>query len=316
MDHNATRLPPQKTRRPLPHCCYKGCNTSVSDTKITLFKFPQDPARRSRWLDFVDKADRTQPYGQLHMCDLHFSRNYLSINPRRKRLIGEAIPSGTLPKEHIFVVEPLVNADKDTAYSPKVNDDNFSLIDGGDESDADDGTVVPPNDSDLVEYENASIIIDGDLSNNECLPENDGDNVDADNNDEYLEETDVNDETPSSSIEKIKVEKVTRKRQFDEAIAESTTPMKNRCKPKINKKTHKLRSSPLEPIHKSADDESTTLRPEITQFIFNGMEYVQMPKSIYMADVGKLKAELDVYKRVITTFKQQLSLLENVNANE
>lgn len=54
-------------------------------------------------------------------------------------------------------------------------------------------------------------------------------------------------------------------------------------------------------------EESLQKLCEITTFIFNGEEFVQMPKRVYLAERHHLESQLRVYKDLISNLKNQLS---------
>lgn len=58
----------------------------------------------------------------------------------------------------------------------------------------------------------------------------------------------------------------------------------------------------------TAKTEEPLFKPsEVTTFIFNGEEFVQMPKRVYLAERDHLESQLRVYKELISNLKNQLA---------
>lgn len=310
-----------RTRRPLWCCSYVGCESKEGNANITLFQFPKDPVRRLRWLAVANPDDQLQPDTPKYMCDLHFSRDFLSLNSRRKQLVGEAVP---FVKVH-YSEDPAVNYDEEVMVANNISEMfvNQSILGGVDDDDDDDAATEDPSVVDPYEGDRDKMVVLEIISNDDDDGAGDGDenqlNDCLDNclNDEdtggkdqvtFPAKTEQEENCSNENLDSTRQPKSIKRRITDDS--DDSTTKKKICQQKsrsIFVKSRKIvEEEPAPPI----------LRPEITQFIFNGMEYVQMPKSIYIADMEKLKSELNVYKRTIDMVKQQLSLLDDLNANE
>ncbi|XP_058454410.1 uncharacterized protein LOC131432265 [Malaya genurostris] len=72
-------------------CVYRNCEVnSHSNPERTLFQFPKDEERASKWC-LAGAVDPIET-GPLFMCDLHFSRIYMCFSARRKMLLNMAVP--------------------------------------------------------------------------------------------------------------------------------------------------------------------------------------------------------------------------------
>ena len=72
-------------------CAYKNCDTQCNNTNnFTLFAFPKDPERFEKWVE-ISQCSHV-PDSQKFLCEKHFDRIYICRNPRRKTLVGEAVP--------------------------------------------------------------------------------------------------------------------------------------------------------------------------------------------------------------------------------
>ncbi|XP_037041188.1 uncharacterized protein LOC119077915 isoform X2 [Bradysia coprophila] len=71
-------------------CIYRGC-TNKGTSEPTLFAFPKDEARRNLWLDLAGRSGHTLQKSD-SLCELHFGRQYISSNQRRKVLVGLSVP--------------------------------------------------------------------------------------------------------------------------------------------------------------------------------------------------------------------------------
>ncbi|KAG4074713.1 hypothetical protein HA402_008811 [Bradysia odoriphaga] len=71
-------------------CIYRGC-TNKGTSELTLFAFPKDEARRNLWLDLAGRSGHTLQKSD-SLCELHFGRQYISSNQRRKVLVGLSVP--------------------------------------------------------------------------------------------------------------------------------------------------------------------------------------------------------------------------------
>lgn len=84
-------FPSHGMNRSKKYCLYRDCPTnSANNPDITLFKFPNNKERASKWCELgaVDPSDARPRF----MCELHFSRIYKCSSVRRKMLVNTAIP--------------------------------------------------------------------------------------------------------------------------------------------------------------------------------------------------------------------------------
>lgn len=74
-------------------CVFDGCRSRGDTPGRTLFIFPlRDPDRLQQWLEVTGCTVQDLDQMARHVCDLHFHSKYFSNNPRRKVLVGQAVP--------------------------------------------------------------------------------------------------------------------------------------------------------------------------------------------------------------------------------
>ena len=78
---------------------------------------------------------------------------------------------------------------------------------------------------------------------------------------------------------------------------------------KILNTTKKQKKSLEVPSVEIGHEDLETISSEVTTFIFQGEEYVQMPKNFYIREKQNLMKRLKKYEKIVNNIKQQIEKL-------
>lgn len=93
------------------NCSYRNCKEK-SPSSYTFFAFPKDRNRHQKWVEMSQCLDTASKHPRF-LCERHFSKNYMSITPRRKTLLNTAVPKNFFDKS-IVQTEIATNSEINT----------------------------------------------------------------------------------------------------------------------------------------------------------------------------------------------------------
>lgn len=268
-------------------CSFGSCQSSAArNIGLTFYSFPKDPVRRQKW---IEMSGCTSPTSYSFLCELHFDDIYISKTPRRNTLLSSAVPQ----------------AIRDTSHSLKTTIPSI--------------VSPPPEYTEDVQVEENKCFSDyiwnsaGELVKREITAQVEEEVQDESdyNNEEDSQVEDVNEEetmqleeTEEDNLEPIVINTNENSKSEDDLGQEQTIVPDIETPEKLCKNIPKtsIIEAPAAKAKKPQEKPS-----EIVTFIFNGEEFVQMPKRVYVAERYHLESQLRVYKDLISNLKSQLS---------